>query len=30
LLAGHLRDKFPQVPVHHIPQRCMYKLVAGV
>lgn len=30
LLAGHLRKKFPQVPVHHIPQRCMYKLVAGV
>jgi putative NIF3 family GTP cyclohydrolase 1 type 2 len=30
LLAGHLKDKFPQVPVHHIPQRCMYKLVTAV
>ena len=29
LLAGHLREKFPQVPVHHIPERCMYKLVTG-
>jgi hypothetical protein len=23
-LAGHLRDAFPGIPVHHIPQRCMY------
>ena len=29
LLAGHLAEKFPQVPVHHIPQRCMYKLVTA-
>ena len=29
LLAGHLRKRFPQVPVHHIPERCMYKLVSG-
>ncbi|MGW8179162.1 MAG: hypothetical protein ACWGQW_10410, partial [bacterium] len=29
LLAGHLRKSFPQVPVHHIPERCMYKLVSG-
>jgi len=30
LLADHLRLKFPQVPVHHVPERCMYKLVTGV
>jgi putative NIF3 family GTP cyclohydrolase 1 type 2 len=30
LLAGLLSEKFSKVPVHHIPQRCMYKLVAGV
>ena len=29
LLAEHLRKEFPQVPVHHIPERCMYKLVTG-
>jgi putative NIF3 family GTP cyclohydrolase 1 type 2 len=29
LLAEHLRQKYPQVPVHHIPERCMYKLVTG-
>ena len=29
LLAGHLAKRFPQVPVHHIPERCMYKLVTG-
>jgi len=27
LLARHLSEKFPQVPVHHIPQRCMYRLL---
>jgi putative NIF3 family GTP cyclohydrolase 1 type 2 len=27
LLAGFLSKKFPQLPVHHIPERCMYKLV---
>lgn len=27
LLAEHLRKAFPRVPVHHIPQRCMYKLI---
>jgi putative NIF3 family GTP cyclohydrolase 1 type 2 len=26
-LAQHLREQFPGVPVHHIPQRCMYQLV---
>ncbi len=30
LLAGHLSRKFPQVPVHHIPQRCMYRLITAV
>lgn len=29
LLADHLRQQFPQTPVHHIPERCMYQLVAG-
>jgi hypothetical protein len=29
MLADHLRRKFPQVPVHHIPQRCMYTLVTA-
>ena len=24
-LAEHLKAKFPQVPVHHIPQKCMFK-----
>lgn len=27
LLAAHLADAFPEVPVHLIPQRCMYELV---
>jgi putative NIF3 family GTP cyclohydrolase 1 type 2 len=27
LLASHLRRRFPQVPVHAIPQRCMYRLI---
>jgi hypothetical protein len=26
-LARHLADSFPSVPVHHIPQGCMYQLV---
>ena len=26
-LAGLLREKFKPVPVHHIPQRCMYELI---
>jgi putative NIF3 family GTP cyclohydrolase 1 type 2 len=26
-LARHLREQFPAVPVHHIPQRCMHQLV---
>jgi len=29
LLSEHLSQKYPQVPVHHIPERCMYKLVTG-
>ena len=28
-LARHLQAQFPNVPVHHIPQPCMYKLVRG-
>jgi putative NIF3 family GTP cyclohydrolase 1 type 2 len=27
LLTEHLAKNFPQVPVTHIPQRCMYRLV---
>ncbi len=27
LLADHLAQRFPQVPVKHIPQRCMYSLI---
>jgi putative NIF3 family GTP cyclohydrolase 1 type 2 len=27
-LAKHLRQQFPAIPVHHIPQRCMYRLVS--
>ena len=26
-LAQHLQAQFPQVPVHYIPQRCVYNLV---
>jgi hypothetical protein len=26
-LAAYLRDHFPDVPVHHIPQRCMFRLI---
>ena len=29
LLADHLSEKFPEMPVHFIPQRCMYRLVSG-
>jgi hypothetical protein len=28
-LAKHLQTQFPDVPVHHIPQRCMYRLVGN-
>lgn len=28
-LAEHLRERFSGVPVHYIPQRCMYRLVAA-
>ncbi len=27
LLADHLGQKYPSVPVHHIPERCMYRLI---
>jgi len=26
-LAEHLEARFPAIPVHHIPQRCTYKLI---
>ena len=26
-LAAHLSKKYPAVPVHHIPQKCMYKII---
>lgn len=29
LLAGLLAKQFAQVPVHHIPERCMYRLVTA-
>jgi putative NIF3 family GTP cyclohydrolase 1 type 2 len=29
LLADRLADQFPQVPVKHIPQKCMYKTITG-
>jgi putative NIF3 family GTP cyclohydrolase 1 type 2 len=29
LLADHLAKRFSQVPVKHIPQRCMFKLIRG-
>jgi len=29
-LAAHLKSRFPEIPVHHIPQQCMYRLVGGV
>jgi putative NIF3 family GTP cyclohydrolase 1 type 2 len=28
-LAKHLVETFPTLPVHHIPQRCMFRLVGG-
>jgi putative NIF3 family GTP cyclohydrolase 1 type 2 len=28
-LARHLAQQFPEVPVHHIPQSCMFQLVSG-
>jgi putative NIF3 family GTP cyclohydrolase 1 type 2 len=28
-LAEHLRARFPEIAVHHIPQQCMYQLVKG-
>jgi putative NIF3 family GTP cyclohydrolase 1 type 2 len=30
LLALHLKEAFSQVPVHHIPERCMYRLITAV
>jgi len=30
LLADLLREKYSQVPVHHIPEKCMYRLITGV
>ena len=27
MLAAHLAQQFPQVPVHFVPQPCMYRLV---
>lgn len=27
-LANHLTATFPDIPVHHIPQQCMYRLVS--
>ncbi len=29
LLAEHLTKRYPGVPVHHIPERCMYRLVTA-
>ena len=26
-LAGYLRDRFPSVPVHHLAQGCIYRVV---
>jgi putative NIF3 family GTP cyclohydrolase 1 type 2 len=26
-LAAHLSEKYPAVPVHHIPQKCMFKII---
>ena len=28
-LAAHLKQALPHIPVHHIPQRCMYRLVTA-
>jgi len=30
LLAGLLAERFHPVPVHHIPERCMYRLITAV
>ncbi len=30
LLAEHLAQAFPDVPVHYIEQRCMFRLVGSV
>ena len=27
-LADHLSERYPAVPVHHIPQKCMYKMIS--
>ncbi|NIM93332.1 MAG: hypothetical protein GTO18_06435 [Anaerolineales bacterium] len=27
-LAHHLENQFPSIPVHHIPQGCMYRLIS--
>jgi putative NIF3 family GTP cyclohydrolase 1 type 2 len=29
-LAKHLQSKFPLIPIHHIPQRCMYQIVSDI
>jgi hypothetical protein len=29
LMAEHPVKAFPQVPVHHIPQRCMYRTISA-
>lgn len=29
LLAEHLAERFPQIPIQHMPQPCMYKLIRG-
>ncbi len=29
LLAKHLDSALPDIPVHHIPQRCQYELITG-
>jgi putative NIF3 family GTP cyclohydrolase 1 type 2 len=29
LLARRLKEAFPQLPVHHVPERCMYSVVSG-
>ena len=28
-LARHLQERYPDIPVHHIPQRCMYELIGA-
>ncbi len=29
LLANHLQMRFPEIPVRHIPQKCMYRLISS-